>query len=124
MALLNDLAARIYAFNVEMGWHQDAPDLAKYLMNLHAEVSELWEAWRADKVHPAPYATEADLCDKTEKMREHGIEPLTCIEEGLADILIRTLDTAHAYGVDVDRAVRLKMAYNATRGKRWGGKLA
>jgi NTP pyrophosphatase (non-canonical NTP hydrolase) len=53
-----------------------------------------------------------------------GRRPLTCIEEELADIIIRTLDTAQAFGVDIDRAVTAKMAYNATRPHRHGGKLA
>lgn len=149
--MLNALAKRIYDFNVTMGWHSEAPDLAKYLMNLHSEVSELWEAWRAGKVHVGErcrpnmigscaehgmdLGTDAvcrhgrdarapDLCDKADKMRALDCVPLTCIEEELADILIRTLDTAHAWRVDIDRAVAVKMAYNATRGHRHGGKLA
>ncbi len=115
--MLNDLARKIYAFNVTMGWHKDpTPNLAHFLMNLHAEVSELWEAWRNHKL--------GEPCDKAAKMVEHGIEPLTCIEEEIADILIRTLDTAHAFNVDLDRVVAAKMAYNATRGHRYGGKAA
>jgi hypothetical protein len=33
----------------------------------------------------------------------------------LADIIIRTLDAAAAWGIDIDEAVRLKVAYNETR---------
>lgn len=124
---LGTLAKRIYEFNVTMGWHSGPPDLAKYLMNLHSEVSELWEAWRANKVrdqHGASGIDVGDLCDKAVKMHAMDLPMLTCIEEELADILIRTLDTAHAFGVDIDRAVETKMKYNATRAHRHGGKLA
>lgn len=125
--MLNEMAASIYEFNKTMGWHSKAPDLAVYLMNMYSEVSELWEAWREGKVQQpstSSYVDPATLCDKAEKMKALGLAPLTCIEEELADMLIRTLDTAHAFGVDIDRAVETKRAYNATRAHRHGGKLA
>lgn len=40
----------------------------------------------------------------------------------LADAIIRIADLAGAYGIDLDAAVREKMAYNRTRPFRHGGK--
>lgn len=112
MSTLNDLAARIHALAKAKGWHDPPPAFASFCANLHGEVSEAWEAYRAGKLN-AP-------CDKAERMAE----PLTCLEEELADVIIRALDTAAALGVDIDRAVRVKLAYNETRPHRHGGKLA
>lgn len=46
------------------------------------------------------------------------------IPSELADILIRVFDICGAYGVDIETAVREKMAFNARRPERHGGKRA
>jgi hypothetical protein len=82
--------------------------------NLHDEVSELHDAWRNDKLR--------ELCDKSDKMKELGLEPLTCLEEEVADIILRGYDTGKRLGIDVIRAIRIKHAYNVTRPHKYGGK--
>lgn len=109
MTTLNQWAVKVYDLAKLKGWHTSDPDVAKYLMNLHSEVSEAWEAWRKGRLHSP--------CDKTGT-------GLTCLEEELADIIIRALDTAQAFGINIERAVEAKHAYNATREHRHGGKLA
>ena len=40
----------------------------------------------------------------------------------LADVIIRALGLAYMLGIDIDQAVTEKLAYNATRGHKHGGK--
>lgn len=94
--------ARIKGFRSSRG---DVP-VATFVANLHGEVSELWEAYRAG-------ALDAN-CGKPTAV------PLTCAEEELADILIRTLDMAADLGVDIDKAIETKLKYNLTREHKHG----
>jgi len=114
--LLNELAIDLYQVASDKGFHSGEPKLPDFLMNLHAEISELWEAHRESKLNSP--------CNKAEGMIKTSGEALTCLEEELADILIRTLDTSKSFGVDIDRAVRIKTEYNKTRSFRHGGKIA
>jgi NTP pyrophosphatase (non-canonical NTP hydrolase) len=87
-----------------------------YAANLHGETSELWEAFRDGKLH--------EPCDKAAKLEAAGLPVLSCAEEEIADVIIRALDTAEGLGIDVAKAVFVKMAYNATRPALHGGKKA
>jgi NTP pyrophosphatase (non-canonical NTP hydrolase) len=87
-----------------------------YVANEHGEVSEFWEAFRKGTLH--------EPCDKAPKMVALGLPALSCVEEEVADIIIRALDTAQAYGVDVAKALAVKHAYNTTRPTLHGGKKA
>ena len=119
---LDKLASFCYSESKKKGFHNEenkdgaAPDLSKYLMNLHSEISELWESYRDDMLY--------ENCNKAEKMEEIGVDVLNSFEEELADILIRTCDTAKAFNIDLTRAVYIKLMYNRTRPHRNGGKLA
>jgi NTP pyrophosphatase (non-canonical NTP hydrolase) len=63
------------------------------------EQSELLEAWRlADPFGP---------CPKDER--------LTHMDEEAADVAIRLLDLCAMLGIDLGRAIKIKMAHNATR---------
>jgi hypothetical protein len=76
----------------------------------------MWEAYRNNSLHA--------FCDKSEKMKTIGLNPLTNLEEELADIVIRALDTAREQGIDIANAVRVKDAYNKSRPHKNGGKAA
>lgn len=91
---LNKLATDIHELAKAKGWHSFKETNGQFLTrahnNMHGEISELWESNRA--------GTLGTLCDKAEKMREAGLEPLTCAEEELADIVIRVLDSVKRMG--------------------------
>ena len=92
------------------------PGFLRYLVNLHGEVTELFDAWISDEIFSP--------CEKAVKMEEMGLFPLTCAEEELADIIIRVLDTAKSLKINIGEAVRTKAAYNESRPYRHGNKSA
>lgn len=100
-------------------WFSSALDVVRaaiYSANQHGEASEFWESARK--------GTLSKPCDKAEKMEELGLPILTCGAEEVADEIIRALDKAAAFGIDVAEAVATKIAYNSTRAFQHGGKLA
>lgn len=130
LSVLNDLRDEVAQNAVNKGfkeppqgvsaevWNSDAwapIRLAVYTANEHGEVSEMWEAIRVGGLNKP--------CDKAEKMQAAGLEPLTSAEEEIADIIIRALDWAKDCKVDVAKAVRIKMDFNATRPVKHGNKL-
>ena len=114
LQVLNLLTMHFWRVAKSKGFHDEPVPMAASVANLHSEVSELWEAFRNHKLHKP--------CDKAEKMELLGLPGLTCIEEELADIFIRCLDTAREHGVDLAKAIRAKDAYNQTRPHKNGGK--
>lgn len=105
---LNRLASIVYSDAKAKGFHSSKVRIGDFVSNLHAEISELWEAYRNQ--------TLTKPCDK--KIN------LTCAEEELADVIIRSLDMLHAMKLNVENAVARKMLYNRTRPHRNGGKIA
>uniref|UniRef100_A0A6M3JD44 Uncharacterized protein n=1 Tax=viral metagenome TaxID=1070528 RepID=A0A6M3JD44_9ZZZZ len=111
-------AQEVHALAVKKGWYDDPQDedafVERMCNNLHDEVSELHEAWRNGNLR--------NPCNKTVKMIALRLKPLSCLEEELADIIIRTFDNAFHLGVDIEKAVETKHAYNRSRPPRHGGK--
>lgn len=128
MGALNQLADEILVANAENGWNTErafGDDIAL----LHSEVSEAYEEYRNGREPGQRYYSDP----RGEYVQEGGLgggvnrfgEPLKPegIPSELADVLIRALDTAARYGIDMDAVVAEKLAYNKTRGFRHGGKV-
>ncbi len=115
---INEIALEINTLAHDNGFY-DKPEtedqyIERICNNLHDEVSELHEAWRTGKLH--------EPCDKADKMNYQGILSLSCLEEELADIIIRAFDNAVQLGLDVESIVLRKHAFNQTRSYRHGNK--
>lgn len=113
---LSTIAEAVHSNAVEKGFQTPPQTLDTMAINTIGEISELWEAFRAKSLD--------NPCDKTEGMTALFGEGLTNQEEEIADILIRTLDLAARFKVDIAKAVRIKHGYNRSRGFRHGGKAA
>ena len=97
---------------VEKGWHDSTREAPELLCLIHSEVSEVLEEYRNGRGYTEVYYNES----KPDKPEGIPIE--------LADIVIRIADMCGAYEIDLDAALRTKLAYNQSRPYRHGGKKA
>ena len=106
---IKELQIASHAIAVTKGWWEEDRNVGELLALIHSEVSEALEEWRIDE----------DLA----VIRMEGDKPVGFAVE-LADTLIRICDLAESAGIDLNAALQIKMAYNATRPWRHGGKRA
>lgn len=88
---INEIAEEQYAWVEDMGWHNKRP--LEYVALIGSEVGEV-----------------ANECRQEEPSNKTG--------EELADILLRVLDMAVVYGIDMEIEIQKKMAINYVRGNR------
>jgi len=106
---IKELQIASHAVAVSAGWWEEDRNVGELLALVHSEVSEALEEWRID--------------EGLAVIRMEGDKPVGFAIE-LADTLIRICDLCEAVGVDLNAALKIKMAYNSTRPWRHGGKRA
>lgn len=130
------MTAEVMANNRAHGWYEEARTFGDDMALLHSEVSEALEAFRAHGVtdptrtaedverHHARTGSPHGFCSHGELRGQCG--HLTTKPEGIgsefADVLIRLLDTAGRYGIDLEAEYERKMKYNRTRPYKHGGR--
>lgn len=115
---LNAYRDDIHETAIEKGWWENPPELGTSLMLVVTEVAEAMEEHRLgyapDVVRHLWGAAESAI----------GVVPKPeGIPTELADVIIRVLDIAGAYNIDIEAAFLEKLAYNRTRTHRHGRKL-
>jgi NTP pyrophosphatase (non-canonical NTP hydrolase) len=93
---ISNMAKEIHINALNHGWWEDVRPIPELLCLIHAEVSEALEAYRK--------------------------EDNDNLKEELADIMIRVMDMAVGYGIDIEAEIIKKHEYNKTRSYRHGGK--
>lgn len=108
---IGELQKRIHLTAVEKGWWEgEKRNVSEVLLNVISELVEAHEEYRHGHEKIEVYFSEDG--------KPEGIP----IE--LADAIIRILDAAEGWGVDLEEALELKIDYNKSRPYRHGGLLA
>lgn len=126
---LNELAAEVNQTAHTKGWYLNTNrTFGDVIALVHSELSEALEEYRNGRKLGLLYAgdkvfgNDKDDVAVLETLAANGVKPEGVAIE-LIDVIIRVLDTMHEVGIDIDGAMRVKMAYNETRPYKHGGKI-
>lgn len=105
---IKELQKKCYEQAEKSGWTEQPISVIEQVALIHSEASEALESWR----------NKEPLFWIRENRKPEGVAA------EYADIIIRIGHYAEALGIDLQDAIEQKLAYNATRPYRHGGKQA
>lgn len=118
---INELVKAAHDNAVSKGWWDEDRSFGEIIALIHSETSEALEDFRnGNKPNEMWYQHKIDGLTDSQLTHEH--KPCGIPSE-LSDIVIRVFDDCGRYGIDLEKAIAEKMAYNATRQQRHGGKV-
>lgn len=115
-----EMTAEVRECNQAHGWREGSNTFGDYIALLHSEASEALEAFRDHKTEDATEVVPVTLYDP--KGAPVNLPKPEGVGSELADVLIRLLDMADVYGLDLDFEYERKIAYNRTRPFKHGGR--
>lgn len=137
MSTISELQARIGEVNIANGWRERVETFPTEQARTHAqitrlalittEVSEAIEEIRVgrrpDETHYS-HSKDSAYNEHERYNRDGSSRKPEGVPSELADVVIRALDAADAWGIDLEAMIAEKLEYNAQRGFRHGGKTA
>ncbi len=121
---MNRLAMDIHQNAVEKGFYETPTEVGTRLMLVVSELSEALEADRKDRhADLAAFDAEHQITPRTgvdaftDKFENHIKDTF---EDEISDAIIRLLDLCAYKSIDIDRHIKLKMQYNASRPYKHG----
>lgn len=124
--MINELSKQIHENAKNKGFFDEQKNIGEMLCLIHSEVSEALEADRKGK-----YANlkKFDIDRQSTPFHENSCtiqafkdNVKDTFEDELADIMIRVMDLAAFKKIDLEKHIKLKMAYNSTREHKHGKK--
>ncbi|GIP25527.1 hypothetical protein J23TS9_06570 [Paenibacillus sp. J23TS9] len=122
MKSINEYVQAAHENAKSKGWWDEDRSFGEIIALIHSEASEALEDYRNGE-HPRTmwYESKSRPGECSDMQSEEFRKPCGIPSE-LADIVIRVFDACGRYSIDLEQAIREKMAYNATWPQRHGGK--